>query len=470
MGLSGSVADKRHMADLKPVLKSTRGLSTVNDPVRIGGQIPYLAEAYNVDIDDTGRISRCKGYGLTARTEDSHSIFTDGAACLFIYGTVLYQLNPDYSRTSIRTGLTSGAIMYYAAIDGKIYYSNGYESGIYALGASSGWTAAAYVGPETTKTFISPPAMKHLELWNGRIYGAVGKLLLFTEELAYSWWNQAANAIPFDADIRMIKGVKGGLFVGTSAGTIFLQGTGPHDFIYIPVDADKVLEHSAVKIDGSELGEPGEVVFWCNSKGIVQASATGTIKLISEERLTFPSLEVAHGVYVQGRYIVCIDRQLTGYLCVRLNPKYQFNDRTGRTGALSQQAGFNFTSAVFWNGVWLGAGTPGICTLESGSLYGAAAISAYFKTHLTDFGNYRDKHVRKMIMAGEGNGGMLLTYYAGESTTTLSEAFTFAGNLESNVKVKGSKSLKARFWSFKIENVAGSDFSIDEIEALVITN
>lgn len=295
------------MADLKSVFRKTRGINNVVDPVAIDGATPYLAEAVNVDIDDTGRVSRVKGYLATDRTEASRSIFSNGTTCLFVSGTTLYRLEQNYSRTALLASLTPGAIMAYLPIGDVIYFSNGRQSGMYANGVVSGWSDTAYVGPTTTKRFSSPPAGGHLEVFNGQVYIASGNTVYFTERYAYSRVNMAANFLPFEGQVGMVKAVQSGIYFGTDKGTYFAQGTNAGNLVLHTIDRDRMLEHSAVKIDGSELKLQGSAVFWASSAGIMLGGEGGEVRRISEHRISFPSCERAFGLWVNGRYVLEIE-------------------------------------------------------------------------------------------------------------------------------------------------------------------
>ena len=94
-------------------------------------------------------------------------------------------------------------------------------------GLSYEWTGDAYVGPPTTKTFDDPPIGHLLEHFNGRIYVANGCTIWYSEPFAYAWFNMAENFIPLASRVRMIRAVRGGLFVSTEEKTIFLPEAAP---------------------------------------------------------------------------------------------------------------------------------------------------------------------------------------------------------------------------------------------------
>src|SRR5574340_1597454 len=100
-----------------------------------------LVAADNVNIDSSGQLSRREGRTL-ALAGDYHSLWAAGDVCLMVGGTTLYRVAPGYTTTALRTGLTAGAKMAYQAINERVYWSNGRESGVIEAGASRSWGLA----------------------------------------------------------------------------------------------------------------------------------------------------------------------------------------------------------------------------------------------------------------------------------------------------------------------------------------
>ncbi len=96
-----------------------------------------LEIADNVDLDDAGQAARREGFTRKVAGA-AHSLFAHGDACLFAQGTSLYLLNADYSTRVLATGL-SGAPIAYAAIAGRIYYTDGTVKGVFEDGAVRSW-------------------------------------------------------------------------------------------------------------------------------------------------------------------------------------------------------------------------------------------------------------------------------------------------------------------------------------------
>lgn len=74
-----------------------------------------------------------------------------------------------------------------------------------------------------------PPMMDYLCFAFGRIWGAVGKEMYYSEPYRYGLFKLTTNKFAFDSDITLIAKVPTGLFVGMENRTIFLEGTEPSE-------------------------------------------------------------------------------------------------------------------------------------------------------------------------------------------------------------------------------------------------
>lgn len=123
-------------------LRGFRGLRNDTSSERFDAE--DLEVASNVDLDATGKLMRRAG--STSRYAGSpHSLWSDGSMALFVE-SALKRLNPDYSATTLRAGLTGGR-MRYQPVNGRVYYSNGIETGVVENGASRSWGVTAPANP-----------------------------------------------------------------------------------------------------------------------------------------------------------------------------------------------------------------------------------------------------------------------------------------------------------------------------------
>lgn len=97
-----------------------------------------LTDAVNVDIDNSGQLSRRAGQTLRVPGA-AHSLWADGEICLYIAGTSLYRLNADMTSAMLATGLTAGAAASYVRVNERVYWTNGEQTGIVANGMARSW-------------------------------------------------------------------------------------------------------------------------------------------------------------------------------------------------------------------------------------------------------------------------------------------------------------------------------------------
>jgi hypothetical protein len=295
-----------------PVFRGTTGLNNIIDPARIKYDpdtgIQELAITVNVDIDSSLRASRRKGY-TQVLAKDAHSLFSCGNYCLFVSGDALCVLDRSYSWAAIRN-VTKNARVSYVNVDNEIYYANGYENGVVRDRVSYAWVGQDYVGPTTTRTFSNPPIGHLLEIYNGRMYIAQGKVLWYSEPFAYSWYDLARGYMSFADRITMIRGVKDGLYVSTEQETIFCSGNGPQDFHRIQIADYPAIEGTDLMVDSSKIGRgdiSGRVAMWTATKGICMGGPGGYFRNLTERRLAYPYARYGAGLLNNDRYICTLE-------------------------------------------------------------------------------------------------------------------------------------------------------------------
>lgn len=307
------------MAKFVPLFRGALGLNMRADPARLKQKDGFveLAEAVNVDITDSYRISRRPGRLSTAIASPSHSMFSALGTTLFVSGTELYRLDPGPTATQVKTGLTDGARLRAALVNNQIFFLNGYERGIFDLPSQSvqDWIAGTYYGPRTNRTFESPPSGHNLELYNGRIFIALDNILWFTEPFGYGWVDYSQNLIPLDSRITMVRGVTGGLYVSTLQATYFFSGAGPEDFQKRRVATYPVIEGTDVECDAEDLGASDmEVpvagmtgIICTTTQGICFAGPEGYFRNLTKETIYYPLQTIGTAYIYRGKYVVCLE-------------------------------------------------------------------------------------------------------------------------------------------------------------------
>ena len=138
-------------------------------------------------------------------------------------------------------------------------------------------------------------------------------------------------------------------------------------------------------------------------------------------------------------------------------------------GQLSQWANYNFNSMAKIGNQYVGAGENGLMKLESGDLDNTEAIDAFFELVTSDWGIPAQKRIRSIYVGYEANGDLTLTVKDDDGRSyTFSLQPNHADNEEHGVKLPGWRKGKGRYWMFRIDNVNGSDFSVDSMMVLPI--
>lgn len=94
-------------------------------------ELSDLTEALNVDIDDSLEISRRDGFSAPVVAGSFRSVWASGNTCLALRNeTDLVRIQPDYSVSVIRSGMTPARDISYTPLGSLIGYSNGIDIGI----------------------------------------------------------------------------------------------------------------------------------------------------------------------------------------------------------------------------------------------------------------------------------------------------------------------------------------------------
>ncbi len=293
------------------LFNSTVGVVDSLDPVRLGEGA--LARAENVVIDLSGAIKRRDGM-----TEvDSgvwHSLFSCGVYGLGVCDGTLKLIERDLSITSLVSVVGSGRVSYALGFDGSndsVFFCNGVMNGKVVNKAYSAWTMGSFVGVSSTEEQVveylaAPPVGSLLEIFNGRMFVAAENLLYFSEIYDYSRFR--VTPFIFEEDIVMIKGLTGGMYVGTEEGLFFLGGNDPFEFSRIKASDGRVISGSERKVTASDIGlqVPAEViVFAISGEGICIADGSGSVQNLTKVGIDFPEELIGAGCITKDKqYIV----------------------------------------------------------------------------------------------------------------------------------------------------------------------
>jgi len=120
-------------------ISAFKGINNVSDPMRLG--MKWLAQADNVNISDTGAISKREGYALNRAGAFTGAYNTLDFSRLYLATDSTIQ---DFVGTIIYTMLAPGKTVHWCEINEQVFFNNGVDTGIILPDNSIipwGWTA-----------------------------------------------------------------------------------------------------------------------------------------------------------------------------------------------------------------------------------------------------------------------------------------------------------------------------------------
>lgn len=274
-----------------------------------------LFAAVNVDIDDVGQLRRRRG--VTQRSNAvCHSIITLGDITLVVKDGILGQLFPDFSFTALVP--VGPEPLCYERVGDTIFYSNRTIAGKLVNGIPARWGAAVddqWVSPvirptETLgairgKLLGGTPNATTMEAYKGRLYLGHERLIWATELYLYDLVDKMRNFLQFEADITMIAGVDDGLYVGTTASLLFLQGIFSEGMKMTTVLNSPVIPGSQVDVPYAKAvpqARNGPVPegfgpMFMTGAGIMIGLAGGTAYNLTQDHMVFPGAVRAAALY-----------------------------------------------------------------------------------------------------------------------------------------------------------------------------
>ena len=296
---------------LMPFLRSCAGVHAKVDPVRLKydpeSGVQLLAQAVNVDIDSTGRVSRRKGLRLLAEVTAPHSLWStaDESRAFLISGNTLYRMIDDGTLMLVKTGLTPDAPCFYCEVNDKVYFSNGNEMGIISAdGTWTNWGQTPYVGPTTDRQFTGPPKGTRLAFYRGRIL--IGKnddkCIWYSEPINYGCFDSASGFFLFDSAVKMIAPVDSGIFESTDTAVYFLASHSNKEMeirrvLYTPAIAGTDTPLNAQNVSPEFSGKA--ICFVVQKRGICLGLGNGTIIQLTQSKVDIPEASAGCSVIDQ---------------------------------------------------------------------------------------------------------------------------------------------------------------------------
>jgi hypothetical protein len=137
--------------------------------------------------------------------------------------------------------------------------------------------------------------------------------------------------------------------------------------------------------------------------------------------------------------------------------------------AVSQYQHFPFIGACMFNGAPLACGHDGIYQLEAGDDDAGVQIDAFVEFPKTNFGSSYAKRFRYLYVGYKSEGDLELDLTADDGTT---QAFTLPANLtnqQAGARIPVSTIAQGVYWTIALRNLAGNSFTLNSIDALIIT-
>ncbi len=278
------------------VIKNCAGINNRIDtkrPTLSAAEHVYLAEAVDVDIDDSGGISvRCGRVPLS--TVPSHSLFCDGGDFFAVQDrasdSAIYRVNADETLSGVRSGLTRGAFVSFLQVGEKTYYSNGSENGVIEGGVSSPWPVQTeHYGASTSRAFSPAPVASHIAFFNSCWWLAKDKTIFISEPRMPGKYDLFGRRFTFRSDVRMIRPIKTGVWVSDSSRVGFISAAEDFKAMMWESKANAPAhEWSDAKVDLSgSLDVAGECALWSSDDGLCVGTSDARVINLTEDSLRY---------------------------------------------------------------------------------------------------------------------------------------------------------------------------------------
>lgn len=274
-----------------PQIKRFKGLNNVSDPLRLSPG--WLAQADNVNISDTGAMSKRKGYSLHRAGAFNSAYNTLDFQRSYLATAIGIQ---NFAGENIAV-LSSIAPMFWCEVNEHVYFNNGTDSGVIAPDDSvSVWRGAPVSygagfknddGTEMEVLFETLPlGTGPIQFWKGRMYAAQyfprenQTVVWFSEPLGYHLFNLDSNFIILPGRVEMMAPHDEALLVGTDACV----------YAYTGEKLAQLADYGVVP--GQHWSQDGQrILFWTN-RGLCAA--------LPFTNLTERQISVAPGVRAGG--------------------------------------------------------------------------------------------------------------------------------------------------------------------------
>lgn len=244
------------------------------------GRVYDLESANNVYITDNYGIRTREGNTLVCAVVGSHSMFSAQGHIFFVGNGTLNLFDARATDYAVLLELDDPAArMFYVQAGSAVLFSNGTDVGAFVDGE-----CVALLATTDTGCSVFPPA-RHLAWFNGRVYGAADDGLVFSETYNFEQVDDSFYKLPL-GKITMIATVQGGIYVGCNNGVVFMQGTGPEDFIVNVIQGVAVIDGAYCLTDAKYFSDEasGVAVVYATAEGVFAGFSGGIVFEVTRER------------------------------------------------------------------------------------------------------------------------------------------------------------------------------------------
>jgi hypothetical protein len=187
------------------------------------------------------------------------------------------------------SGHTQKIAVFVTAADGEIFY----RAGTLAVGQTSLDIVLSTVNGEAVNYWVmdAMPAGNLLTVHNGRLLSIAGKYLYISLPYAFGLYRPVYDYIPLPDDITLAASVEGGLYLATDKTTYFLPGGD-----ITQANLVQVAPYGAIAGTLSAIPNSNDLM-WQTPRGPLRASPDGSIALLADKDVAFPSATSGAGLY-----------------------------------------------------------------------------------------------------------------------------------------------------------------------------
>jgi len=269
--------------------KKFLGIENKSDHVRNSANaakgLIALKYATNVDIDDKYMIHLKDGHSLI-RAGRYRSGWTDGTNYYANKDGSLISINPlTYEETILMMGLGFTDITF-VDTGKRILFGNKMFIGQIKDGV------ATVLGTPTVTFKQTMPASDQLAFYNARLYAAIFDTVIYSDAVATGRYDIRKPSLKFQGEVTLMAPVNGGVFFSDSAGTYFLEGSGPDKFIKKKIDTVCAKKGTVARVDNLTFGfkEYKNALMWTSTDGICIGGDGGMYENLTKDKYAMPAI------------------------------------------------------------------------------------------------------------------------------------------------------------------------------------